>query len=91
MREHQNTILYKSIDNIMKYGDFERLCLRCTSDTAMVPVLAQQLLLGGQLAKMGTEFGYEVVKLSPLGDKGLKVTDMDIGILRYCSVGRGEV
>lgn len=81
MDTHQKTVLYKSTDNIMKYNDFASLCSRY--DAALTPVLAQQLLRNGQLARATAEAGYEVVKLSPVRDKGLKVTDMDMGILRY--------
>ena len=65
----------------MKYSDFACLCSR--HDAALTPVLAQQLLRSGQLARATSEGGHEVVKLSPVRDKGLKVTDMDMGILRY--------
>ena len=68
----------------MRDKEFEELCLGVVSSEAL-PVVAQQLLLNGQLAKTGTEFGYEVVKLSPSKTKGLEVTDVDIGIIR-CAI-----
>ncbi len=65
----------------MRSEEFERLCLGAVAGE-VVPVLVRQLVLGGQLAKAGTEFGYEVVKLSPGEARGLKVTDVDAGIVR---------
>lgn len=80
--KHQDAVLYKSTDNVMKSKDFERLCLGLVSSEAF-PVLAQQLALDGRLVKTRTAFGYEVVKLSPVKAKGFKVTEVDIGIVRY--------
>lgn len=84
MEAHQKTVLYKCTDSIMKYSDFKNLCSKC--DAAVTPaltsVLAQQLIRSSQLARATLEDGQEVVKLSLVKDKGIKVTDMDIGILR---------
>lgn len=81
IKDQQSTALYKSTDNVMKHSDFEELCLRKVS-CEVAPILAQQLLIGGQLAKSRTELGYEVVKVSPVQDGRLTVTDVDIGIVR---------
>jgi hypothetical protein len=75
-------VIYKSTDNVLRREEFERVCSGSVSREA-VPVLIQQLARNGSLAKSGTEFGYEVVKLSPVKEKGLRVTDVDIGIVRY--------
>lgn len=82
LSQHQSTVLYKSTDNVMRKEAFEKLCLGAVSGEA-VPVLAQQLTRSGHLVQAETEFGYEVVKLSPVKAKGLKVIDVDIGVVRY--------
>ena len=83
MTNQQAKVLYKSTDNLMKDKEFEKLCSEVVSSDA-VPLLTRQLLHNGQLAKVSTEFGYEVIKLSPskAATKGLKVTDIDVGIIR---------
>lgn len=81
MKHHQSTVLYKSTDNVMKYSEFEKLCLQSVS-TPIARVVAQQLMLNGQLAKRGTDSGYEVVKLSSVKEKGIEVTEVDVGIVR---------
>lgn len=67
----------------MTYSKLEELCLKSVS-RALVPVLVQQLLSSGQLAKTQTEHGYEVVKISCTKDKRLAVSEVDIGIVRWC-------
>ena len=79
--DHQSSILYKLTDSVMTYSALEELCLKSVSH-AMVPVLTQQLLSRGQLAKAQTEHGYEVVKISYTKDKRLTVSEVDIGIVR---------
>lgn len=82
LSQHKGAALYKSTDNVMRKEEFERLCLGAVSGEE-VPILAQQLTRSEHLVTAGTEFGYEVVKLSPVKAKGLKVIDVDIGIVRY--------
>ena len=82
LSRHQSSVLYKSTDNVMRKEDFEQLCVESVS-LEEIPVIAQQLTHSGHLVKAGTEFGYEVVKLSP---NQAKVTDVDIGIVR-CVLG----
>ena len=82
MAEHESTVLYKSTDNVMKCGTFEKLCMKVVP-REMVPVLSQQLLYTGQLARAHTEHGHEVIKLSTTLERGLTVTDLDIGIVRF--------
>ena len=83
MSKHQGTVLYESTDNLLRSAEFEKLCSGVMS-TEMVPVVTQQLINSSQLAKtQKTEFGCEVIKLSPVKAKGLKVTDVDVGIIRY--------
>ena len=82
MVDHRSSLLYKSTDSVMTYSTFEALCLKSSSRES-VPVLVQQLLAAGHLAKTpGEEQGYEVVKLSCTRDKRLTVSEVDIGIVR---------
>ena len=87
MSQFQKTVLYKSTDMVMRSRDFEKLCLGVVSRQS-VPVLKSQLLRDKQLARRETEFGYEVVKLSSGKERGLEVTDVDIGIVRYIDTSR---
>ena len=73
--------MYKSTDSVTTYSKLEELCLKSVS-RAMVPVLIQQLLSSGQLAKTRTELGYEVVRISCVKDKRLAVSEVDVGIVR---------
>ena len=61
----------------MSYSDFQKLCSSVVSP-GLSDVLTQQLLRSGQLARK-----QDIVKLSLVQDKGLEVTDVDTGILRY--------
>lgn len=79
--DYQSSVLYKLTDSVMTYSKLEELCLKSVS-RALVPVLVQQLLSSGQLAKTQTEHGYEVVKISCTKDKRLAVSEVDIGIVR---------
>lgn len=85
MADQKTRVLYESTDNVMKYGDFEKLCQR-TVPSEVTQVLSQQLLRNGQLVKKQTEHGYEVVKLSQSCNRGLKITDIDVGIVQYVSL-----
>ena len=66
----------------MKSSDFEKLCLEVVSRES-VAIVKWQLLRDGKLARRETEFGYEVVKMCLAKERGMKVTDVDIGIVRY--------
>ena len=81
MAKVQKSVLYKSTDTIMKLSDFEKLCLEVVSKEG-VPILTCQLLRDGKLARRETEQGYEVVKLRVAKERGLTVTDVDMGIVR---------
>ncbi len=81
MDQVQKSVLYKSTDTIMRLSDFEKLCLGVVSREG-VPILTCQLLRDGKMARRETESGYEVVKLCLAKERGLTVTDVDIGIIR---------
>lgn len=83
MDKVQKTVLYKSTDTVMKLSDFEKLCLEVLSTKESVAVVKYLLLRDGQLARKGAEFGYEVIKLCLAKERGMEVTDVDIGIVRY--------
>lgn len=68
----------------MKRGDFEKLCSRCglAATPALTSLLVQQLSRDGRLVRRTSEDGHEVIKLSPVRDGGMKVTDVDLGIIQ---------
>ena len=79
--KHQQTVLHKSTDLVMKAADFDSLSSELVSSDVL-PLVKTSLIRDGVIVSKSTELGYNVLKICDR--KGTYISEVDVGIVR-CS------